>query len=135
MTGQDRHGCTESTSEVGDFDVGCADVNGHHRDAGGSARKPEREGGRQVADRQDHQVVLSEPEPFERTSVLEAGGQHVLRGEARVREREMDQASFRRVTVDPPEPFDDLAQLRLLPVRKFPPAGSRGPRPVRARPG
>src|SRR4051794_6958148 len=47
--------------------------------------------------------------------MLSARLQDVVGVEAGSRERDVDQGPRRRISMDPPEPFDDFAQLRLLP--------------------
>jgi hypothetical protein len=61
-------------------------------------------------------MILTQRELRKRAPVLVAGGQDLADGEARTVDRQVNQGSFRRVAVEPPEALDDLAQLMLLPL-------------------
>ena len=66
-----------------------------------------------VADRQHHETVRRDAETVQRTPVVRAGSEHVVRRQGRTGERHMNEWPLRAVPMQPSEPLDDLAQRRL----------------------
>ena len=61
-------------------------------------------------------MIGAEGETFESAAMLGDRGKNIFRSEGPTREGQVDQRPVRSVAMDPPEPFGDFAQLRLLPL-------------------
>ena len=120
----DRDRGTKAPCQACDLHRRGPDIDRHDGDSGRAARQPEGKHRRTVPDGQHYEAVRPQAEPIQGEAVLAARITQVVGGERRAGDRQVDQGPGRRLAMDPPEPFDDLAQLNHVTPRQG--SGARG---------